>query len=866
MDAKSILKSVKLPTLSRSLYELIDLEKRNPISYLQDVKKVVEMDPLLSAHLLKVANSPLYGFAQQVKSLSHAIGLLGARRVRSIAFTFSIFDFLKNVKFQPKFGSLFQRVIKKTLLLSSVSTVLARKVEYMNPDELYVGALLADIGQLVLCLHAPDKYFLIYSPIDADLVPNERDIFDTDHVELGMEMCKQWNFPTFFQTIIKEHYILDADDGNSKVAFISNRITEFLLTEDEDKKAEIFKAVEDHTKKLLHLSISDVEETIKQLPSMMDVHIKDFPEVQKDLENAIQSGASLILRLMKREMESITRSQELADSHQKLAKEKMFLSHMLNLSYFLSSLVSPRRIISSLFEYFDNFITDFTIEFIHRRPDTDEFFLLTEKDDPEGEPIRIDQFDSLLKARISNEAVQLETDEAQNLEKSSQTFTLVFPISYHNNFFGYLMLSGDKKNYLSFDMEMSYVQILANIIANSFQNYASFQDLKNETNKKEMVTRELFKFDRELDESRRILIQLQKSEIVSEMLPVIFHKLKNKLTPILGYSQILIAKVQDENLLKRIRKIEKNANELTEQLNHLRDYFGRFKVSSERENLNSIIEGLKPYFKELEESEKIKITLELDHDISTDRLIPGQIESLVTHLVDNAVSAITAKSGDRDGNISITTRADDKYYSLTVRDNGMGIMEDNIPLIWSPFYSEFSGKAGLGLSICEKILTNHEATFEIKSAIGKYTEFTVTFTNRLFDMEGKAPPLLPDQAELHGRIMIVDDEAYLVQLMKEILMKEGSFDIVTTTSGSEAVRLLDNTFDLVISDIHMPDVDGMEIFDFLKSKKMERQLVMVTEAPLSPEVSDFLRENEIDYLKKPFELMEFKKRVIDKLS
>ncbi len=875
MQSEKILKSIKLPTLSKTLYEIIELEKENPLSLLKDVKNIIEKDPLLSAHILKVANSAFYGFLHEVRSLSHAIGLLGMRKIRNIAFTFSVFDFIKRVDYQPEYGETFNLILKKSLLFSAVAAVLAKKINHLNLDECYVSGLLADIGQILLFLYAPGKYHEIYSSRDKKLAEQERKAFYTDHIQLGMAFCEQWNFPDYIKAGIKNHYELGSDTGHNKIAFIANQITELLLTEDESDIKDIFREVENHAKKLLHLSLSEVEETITSLPDIMQTYLNDFPEMQKELHKIIETGSSLIIKLMKQEMDMVLLAQELTDSQKRLAKEKIFLSHMLNLSYFFSSLMSPGKIINSLFEYFEHFITEFTIAFIYKEPGTENFLLMKGKEF-DGQPIHIDDFHSLVKSRISNEAVRLEMAEMEKLAIEADKFTLVFPISYHTSFFGFLLLKVAKEDYLALDLEMSYVQILANIIANSFQNYFSFQGLKNETNKKELVTRELFEYDKELAQSRKALQRLQKSEMVGEMLPVIFHKLKNKITPVLGYAQILLTKVQDEGLRQRISKIEKNANELTDQLNFLRDYFKSDERVKEKENLNRIINGLKPYFDRVQAVENIRIHLDLGPGVPRDRLIPGQIEMLVTNMVENAALAIkekVAKGGCREGDgvITIKTRQtpDADTYTLSIRDNGIGIEEKQTHDIWTPFYSQFPDRVGLGLSICEKIIANHEASRSIESVKGEFLEITVTFPFKEKPVEEEAPGYIarPGREAFHGKILIVDDEEYLVDLMEEVLMNEADFDIITRTSGPEALQLLrkDNRYDLIITDIRMPGTNGMEIYDFLRSKKLESNVIMVTADPYSDDVVTFLKKNKIDYLKKPFQLMEFKKKVLDKL-
>ena len=878
MSSKKIIDAVKLPTLSRTLLNIIEVEKLNPISFMDDIKKIVEKDPLLSAHLLQVANSPFYGFTQKVRTISHAIGLLGVRKIKTMAFSFSIFDFLKNIDYKTGYGGTFNLILKKSLLISALSTILAKKISYLNSEELYVSGLLTEIGQIILFLYAPEKYYKIYSVIDKDLLPKEKETFQTDHLEVAMEFCQRYSFPSFFKTAVRNHADLSSDDEHSRISFVSAQIAELLLTENEEERVRLFKEIENYTKKLLHLSLPEVEETVKGLPAIMDAFVADFPEVQKDLQKVVEAGSAIIISLMKKEMEMVMVTQKLTDSQQKLAKEKIFLSHMLNLSYFFSSLMPPAKIISSLFEYFDNFVTEFSLEFIYRTQvgETDAYLRISGKNDFNGDARQIDieQYGSLMKSKISNEAVRLEDEDKVRLGKKPGFESLVFPISYHHNFFGYLILDVDAKDYLALDLEMSYIQILSNIIANSFQNYLSFESLRNETNKKEMVTKELLNIDKERSESREVLIDLQKSEIVGELLPVIFHKLKNKLTPILGYSQILLTKVSDPGINERLKKIEKNANDLANQLNILRDYFKTEKTIKEKGNINAVIRHLEPYFNDLEKKENLEIILDLDEHIGDDLLNAGQLETLIGNIVDNGVLAIKKKgfhgNGDGGGRIRIQTRIEEGGYTLSVHDNGVGISEENLARMWAPFYTDFPGRAGIGLSICEKIITNHHATYQVHSSEGKFTEFEVVFKRQLEEEERKPHEelFLPRKKNLHGRILIVDDEAYLLDLMKEILLSEGDFDITTTISGKEAMDLItrDGSYDLVISDIRMPEVDGMQLYDFLKSKHLESRVLIVTADPHAEDVAQFLKKNRVKYLRKPFELMKFKQQVLDELS
>lgn len=236
----------------------------------------------------------------------------------------------------------------------------------------------------------------------------------------------------------------------------------------------------------------------------------------------------------------------------------------------------------------------------------------------------------------------------------------------------------------------------------------------------------------ELKACREKLRILQKKEAINNAIPVIFHKLKNKLTPIMGYSQILLTKISDDTLLNRIKKIELNADELSEQFNILKDYFENEECVKGKENLNHILNSLKPELAVVEKKLQVKINIDAAPDIPDDYLSGGQIEMLIMNMVDNAVAAIKEKNSGP-GVIHIKTAPQESGYYLSIKDNGIGMNKRDIPRIWTPFFSGFPGRAGIGLTICEKIITNHKASFTVASVEGEFSEFKISFKTNHYD-------------------------------------------------------------------------------------------------------------------------------------
>jgi len=220
--------------------------------------------------------------------------------------------------------------------------------------------------------------------------------------------------------------------------------------------------------------------------------------------------------------------------------------------------------------------------------------------------------------------------------------------------------------------------------------------------------------------------QTQGNDIFLEILPVIFHKLKNKLTPILGYAQILRSRSLDDFTIERLQKIENNASELTHLLNVLKDFFRVEPAAKKSGNINHILQILFLQQQEIAASEKVTMRLDLAADIPNMPLHSVQMQLLLQHMTANSLKALQMKAAAKK-EIQLATRLEAGELKLIVRDNGIGMNEEELNDIWTPFYSKYSDCAGLGLVICEKIIANHGATCLVSSRPGEFSQFEVIF-------------------------------------------------------------------------------------------------------------------------------------------
>ena len=214
--------------------------------------------------------------------------------------------------------------------------------------------------------------------------------------------------------------------------------------------------------------------------------------------------------------------------------------------------------------------------------------------------------------------------------------------------------------------------------------------------------------------------------LLLEALPVIFHKLKNKLTPILGFTQILKSRGSDDFASERLERIERNAAELTENLNALKEYGRRPSPALQPAALDRLLEGMAGDWQALADRAAARVVLELEPDLPELPFDGEQVRFLLLELADNAARALRARP-PAEREVRVSLRRCGAALRLAVRDNGRGLAPDELELVWNPFYAGEDGGAGLGLALCDAAVARHGACRSAASLPGEFSEFRVDF-------------------------------------------------------------------------------------------------------------------------------------------
>ena len=204
---------VKLPSLP-TIFAEINQAIQNPKCSGKDIANIVSKDTSLSATLLRIVNSAAYGFNERVESLSYAAMALGTQQVCSLALGITMINYFKGI---PGNHINMQSFWRHSVACGLTAKILAFHVEKVNPERVFIGGLLHDIGQLIFLFYCPKtigKAFAQAGKLGLSLHQVEPRYFKMNHARFGSLMADKWNFSQPISDLIRHHH----DDFKAKPA------------------------------------------------------------------------------------------------------------------------------------------------------------------------------------------------------------------------------------------------------------------------------------------------------------------------------------------------------------------------------------------------------------------------------------------------------------------------------------------------------------------------------------------------------------------------------------------------------------------------------------------------------------------------
>jgi len=190
----------ELPTLPHVVQKLASMIGRPNVSA-EEIGALIEKDQVLSAKVLRLANSPFYGFPSRIASVAHAVVVLGLNVVKGLTLCATAFDMMKNAGMNELW--------RHSLGVAITSHILGTKAALKNPEEVFVAGLLHDIGKVVLYVKWPDVGRQITAAsrkTGRSLMEAEQNLFDVTHADVGGWLATAWHLPTSLREPILYHH------------------------------------------------------------------------------------------------------------------------------------------------------------------------------------------------------------------------------------------------------------------------------------------------------------------------------------------------------------------------------------------------------------------------------------------------------------------------------------------------------------------------------------------------------------------------------------------------------------------------------------------------------------------------------------
>ncbi len=372
--------------------------------------------------------------------------------------------------------------------------------------------------------------------------------------------------------------------------------------------------------------------------------------------------------------------------------------------------------------------------------------------------------------------------------------------------------------------------------------------------------------------------QAQKMQAIGTLAGGIAHDFNNILTAIMGFAELSLLHCKDNALLENnIQEVIRGADRAGKLIEQILTFSRQTEKNVAALRLATVVkEALKLLRSTLPAN--IEIIEDLNAEVMV-RADPTQILQVIMNLCTNAYQAIRADRGwikvsmksvvvaSREG-VEIGNLSHGKYVCITVEDNGSGISTEYIGRIFEPYFttSEKEEGTGLGLSVVHGIVSDHGGAITVDTAIGQGSCFTV-YMPEIGCQESSESQHRQDLPTGEGRVLVVDDERQIVDYEVQILHRAGytANGFLSSPAALDAFRADPEAYDLVITDMAMPDMTGLQFFSEIRKVRSNMPVLLCTgySEHVTAESSRDMGLN--GYLAKPFTAEQFAvevKRVI----
>lgn len=385
------------------------------------------------------------------------------------------------------------------------------------------------------------------------------------------------------------------------------------------------------------------------------------------------------------------------------------------------------------------------------------------------------------------------------------------------------------------------------------------------------------------EEKARLVSQLhqaQKMESIGSLAGGVAHDFNNKLSVILGYTSLACIESDPDTLRGYHHEIRKAAEQSADLTRQLLAFARKQTITPIVLNLNETITGMLKMLDRLI-GENIQLIWQPMDDLWLLKLDPSQVDQILANLCVNARDAIA-----KDGKITIETdncMIDENYITqhpeakpgdyvhLTVSDNGCGMSKETLDRIFEPFFTtkDTVKGTGLGLATVFDIVKQNNGFINVYSESGIGTTFSIYIPRYAGkSMPNKTADLAAPVADGQETILLVEDELAILNMASKILSNQG-YMVLSANTATEAIRLVKaNTreIDLLITDVIMPEMNGKDLFQELRSLSPNLKTIFMSGYTADTISRHGVLDEGVNFIQKPFSLPDLATKVREVLD
>ncbi|MBI2372293.1 MAG: response regulator, partial [Deltaproteobacteria bacterium] len=333
-----------------------------------------------------------------------------------------------------------------------------------------------------------------------------------------------------------------------------------------------------------------------------------------------------------------------------------------------------------------------------------------------------------------------------------------------------------------------------------------------------------------LKQTQEHLVQNERLRALGEMAGGVAHDFNNLLGAILGRAQLMLLQTRDEGLVKSLKVIERAALDGAETIRRIQEFTlvrrdERFAVLDVNQVITTAVETTRHRWRDDREAAGRPVAMRLDlGEVPPVEGSQAELGEVLINLILNALDAMP-----EGGEIAIRTAAVDGTVQLSVADTGHGMSWEVQRRIFDPYFTTKGPQGmGLGLSVTYGIIARHRGTIEVSSAEGQGATFVITLPVAPAEPPAESLASTEAPAAPSTRLLVIDDEVEVREVIADLLQAHGHA-VQLAKSGMEGLERFERErYDLVITDLGMPEMTGWEVAKRVKARSPATPVVLIT--------------------------------------